>query len=71
MKKGEGMDLEVKSRYTAHQPDAQGFIAYSAEENHVWQQLFARQKKILHSRASEHFLNGLDALQLTEQRIPQ
>ncbi|MGV3740184.1 MAG: phenylalanine 4-monooxygenase [Gammaproteobacteria bacterium] len=63
--------MEFKSRYTAHQPDAAGRVEYSASENHVWQQLFSRQKKIVQGRAAEHFLAGLEALNLSEKHIPQ
>ena len=63
--------MEFTSRYQAHQPDASGLIAYSAAEHAVWQQLFTRQKKILPGRAADDFLAGLEALHLTEDRIPQ
>ncbi|PJD92755.1 MAG: phenylalanine 4-monooxygenase [Legionella sp.] len=59
------------SRYQAHQSNASGRIDYSSEEHHVWQQLFSRQKKILPGRAADDYLAGLDALQLTEDCIPQ
>lgn len=63
--------MEFKSRYTARQPDANGRIDYSASEHHVWQQLFSRQKKIILGHAAEHYLTGLDALELSEDSIPQ
>lgn len=63
--------MEFQSLYTAHQPDSEGFIHYSAAENKVWQQLFSRQKKLIVGRAVDDHLAGLDALQLTEDRIPQ
>lgn len=63
--------MEFQSRYTAHQPDASGYISYSAAENAVWQQLFSRQKKLLVGRATADYLAGLEALQLKEDCIPQ
>lgn len=63
--------MEFKSRYTAHQPDANAFIAYSSAEHAVWKQLFSRQKKLLPGRAADDYLAGLEALQFTEDRIPQ
>ena len=63
--------MEFVSRYVAHQPDATGFIAYSAEEHHVWRILFERQQSLLPGRACDAFLQGLQALQLTAERIPQ
>lgn len=63
--------MEFESRYIAHQPDAAGRIEYSTSEHHVWQQLFSRQKKIVIGRAAEDFLQGLEALELTADHIPQ
>lgn len=63
--------MQFASRYVAHVPDAQGYIAYSAEENRVWNILFERQMKLIHGRASEEFINGLKTLNITSERIPQ
>lgn len=63
--------MEFKSRYQAHPPDASGLIQYTSAEHSVWQQLFSRQKKLLSGRAADEYLAGLEALQLTEERIPQ
>ena len=63
--------MNFVSRYQAHKPNASGMIEYSLEEHRVWQLLFSRQKKILSGRAADEFIEGLDALALTEDRIPQ
>ena len=63
--------MEFVSRYQAHHPDAAGLISYSAEEHAVWQHLFKRQMNVLPGRAAEAYLNGLAALAMTDQRIPQ
>ena len=63
--------MKFISRYVSHQPDAQGFIDYSAEENRVWQILYERQSKLLPGRACNEFLLGLQRLQLTADKIPQ
>ncbi|MDP3562696.1 MAG: phenylalanine 4-monooxygenase [Legionellaceae bacterium] len=63
--------MKFVSKYTAHQPDRDGFIAYSHEENRVWNMLFSRQEKLLTGRACDDYLNGLAKLQLTRDRIPQ
>ena len=63
--------MEFVSRYVAHVPDAQGRIAYSAEENEVWKTLFLRQKKLLAGHASDEFIKGLEALPLSADKIPQ
>ena len=48
----------------------QEWSAYSAEEHAVWDQLFARQSKLLAGRVSEAFLRGLDVLRLSKPGIP-
>lgn len=63
--------MEFQSRYTALQPDAEGLIHYSEADHDVWQQLFSRQQKLLPGRAAQDYLAGLEALQLTADRIPQ
>lgn len=63
--------MEFVSRYVSHQPDEKGMIAYSAEEHRVWQILYERQSKLLPGRACDEFLQGLNRLQLTAERIPQ
>lgn len=63
--------MEFVSKYVSHQPDAQGLVNYSAEENRVWQHLYERQTAILPSRACDEFLHGLECLDLPRDRIPQ
>jgi len=63
--------MEFTSQYSAHQPDAQGMVKYSAEDHHVWGLLFSRQKKLIVGRACDEYLAGLDQLKLTPDRIPQ
>lgn len=59
------------SRYTAHQPNSDGYIDYASSEQFVWQQLFERQMKCLPGRACDEFLQGLQALALVPDCIPQ
>lgn len=59
------------SSYSAHTPDGNGLIDYSAEENSVWSFLYARQMKLIESRACPEFLRGLAQLDLPADRIPQ
>lgn len=63
--------MEFVSRYQSHQPDEQGFVTYSAQEHHVWQLLFKRQKALLPQRACDEFLQGLATLGYLENEIPQ
>lgn len=48
----------------------QDWSAYSAAEHAVWDQLFARQSKLLAGRVADAFLNGLDVLRLSKPGIP-
>ena len=59
------------SKYEAKIPDANGVIAYTADENRIWAELHARQMKIIPGRVCNEFLQGLDALSLPSDRIPQ
>jgi phenylalanine-4-hydroxylase len=63
--------MDYLSRYKAHQPDAQGMIAYSDEEHRVWQLLFERQLTLLPGRACDTFIEGLNSLGLRATQIPQ
>lgn len=63
--------MEFVSQYVAKQPDSQGYIQYSDEENQVWQLLYERQIKTLPGRASDEFIAGLATLNLSTDRIPQ
>ena len=63
--------MQFISRYVSHQPDPQGFVSYSEEENGVWQTLYERQMAILPHRACEQYIEGLAKLELTASQIPQ
>lgn len=59
------------SSYVAHQPDADGIVHYSAEENGVWAFLYHRQMALIRDRACPAFLHGLSVLDLPTERVPQ
>ncbi|MBN9229858.1 MAG: phenylalanine 4-monooxygenase [Legionella sp.] len=63
--------MEFSSRYVAHQPDAQGYVHYSAEENKIWSILFKRQMELIPGRACPEFINGLELLGVSAAAIPQ
>ncbi|WP_109809181.1 phenylalanine 4-monooxygenase [Sphingosinithalassobacter portus] len=48
----------------------QNWEAYSAQDHKVWDTLFERQMKLLPGRAAQAYLNGLEALRLSEAGIP-
>src|SRR3546814_6601924 len=57
--------------YESKIPDADGIIAYTAEENAVWRDLRTRQQALLPGRVCNAFLNGLELLDLPAERVPQ
>ena len=60
-----------KQPYISHQPDSNGHIHYSDDENGMWQALLARQAQHIPNRACPAYLEGLKKLNLPPSRIPQ
>lgn len=60
-----------KQPYLSHQPDGQGHIHYSDDENTMWQALLTRQAKQIPNRACSAYLEGLAKLNLPSSHIPQ
>ena len=63
--------MKTKMKYVAKQPDQQGHIAYSAEENGTWQILYERQLKTVQNRACAAFIEGIAKLNMPQNRVPQ
>ena len=63
--------MSTATKYIAHHPDAQGYINYSEQENDLWRQLYARQVTNMPGRACDAYINGLSALNMSVDRIPQ
>jgi len=59
------------SAYVSPTPGPDGLVAYSAEENAVWRDLYARQMKLLPGRVVPAFLEGVERLALPADRVPQ
>lgn len=59
------------TQYVAHEPDAQGVIHWSDQENATWQTLVTRQLPVLQSCACQAYLDGIDALAMPTDRVPQ
>ena len=62
---------QKKQPYLSHQPDTNGHIHYSADENAMWQALLERQAKQIPDRACSAYLEGLEKLKLPATHIPQ
>lgn len=63
--------MEHASKYVAKQPDANGYIEFTDDENSVWRDLYHRQMKIIEERACDEFIEGIKLLNMQSERIPQ
>jgi phenylalanine-4-hydroxylase len=59
------------SKYIAKQADLQGYVTYTNEEQAVWHDLFTQQMDLLQNRACPEYLQGIEALGITGDNIPQ
>lgn len=59
------------SDYVAKKPDSYGHVPYTAEEDSVWHDLYARQILVVQNRACKEYLQGLEILTMPHDRIPQ
>jgi len=60
-----------QSKYVSKQPDANGIIHWSDEDNAVWHDLVERQLKHIPGKACDEYMHGLELLNLPSDRIPQ
>lgn len=60
-----------RDTYLSKDPGPDGRLAYTAAEDAVWRDLFARQWTLLPSRACGAYLEGLRLLALPDDRVPQ
>lgn len=63
--------MSKMSAYTAKIPDETGYIAYSDGENAVWRDLYAAQELPVQRHMAAPYLQGLEALDLPHDRVPQ
>ncbi|RUO79429.1 phenylalanine 4-monooxygenase [Pseudidiomarina taiwanensis] len=63
--------MAKQSKYVSRQPDEQGVIHWSAEENQIWHDLVARQLQHIPGKACDEYMHGLELLDLPKDRIPQ
>jgi phenylalanine-4-hydroxylase len=63
--------MSKNTRYKSHQPDENGLVSWSSEENEIWAALLQKQSDLLKGRACSEYLEGLDLLNLPSNRIPQ
>ncbi|QJR81904.1 phenylalanine 4-monooxygenase [Alteromonas pelagimontana] len=63
--------MSKSTPYQSRQSDAHGKIAWSDEENQIWDELCHRQLNLLQGRACQEYLDGLELLHLCKGGIPQ
>lgn len=61
----------MKTTYISKQPNSQGLIDWTANENKTWNTLITRQSEIVKTRACPEFLEGLDRIGFSQDRVPQ
>jgi phenylalanine-4-hydroxylase len=59
------------TKYIAKTPDQNGFLPFTEQEDQTWSILIKRQRKIVETRACKEYLDGLDILNMPEDRVPQ
>jgi len=60
-----------ETQYVAHQPDSSGVIHWTDEDNSTWGKLITRQLPELDNSACPEYLEGIKALGLSTDRVPQ
>ncbi|NIZ13712.1 phenylalanine 4-monooxygenase [Phaeobacter sp. HF9A] len=63
--------MPKNTKYTAKQPDPDGRITYTPEEDAVWRDLVAQQQPNVERFAAQPFLEGQKKLNLPADRVPQ
>jgi phenylalanine-4-hydroxylase len=63
--------MTKQSTYTANLPDADGIYHYTREEDRIWSELYERQMRLLADKACREYLDGVQALGLKADKVPQ
>jgi phenylalanine-4-hydroxylase len=61
----------MKTTYISKQPNSQGLIDWTPSEDKMWNTLIERQSEIVKTRACPEFLEGLERIQFSRNRVPQ
>lgn len=64
-------NMAKATNYVSRIPDENGFIAWSDEENQIWQELITRQLSCIKGTACDEYIEGLAKINLPTDRIPQ
>ncbi len=60
-----------QTHYVSKAVDENGIAHYTEEENAVWEMLFERQRKIIENRACDEYIQGIELLNMSKDKIPQ
>ncbi len=63
--------MAKSAKYISRTADENGIIAWSNDENAIWNELITRQLKTVKGTACDEFMHGLTLLDLPKYRIPQ
>ena len=63
--------MPKSTKYVAKIPNAEGYIAYTAEEDAVWRDLYAAQEQAVQAHMAQPYLKGLEKLAMPKDRVPQ
>ncbi len=63
--------MPKSTKYKAKLPNEAGFIAYTAEEDAVWADLYKAQEAPVQQYMAQPYLEGLAALDMPKTRVPQ
>ncbi|MCF3639482.1 phenylalanine 4-monooxygenase [Rhizobium sp. TRM95111] len=63
--------MAKENSYTAKLPDETGIYPYTAEEDAIWGELYARQMALLADKACDDYLDGVGTLGLNASKVPQ
>jgi phenylalanine-4-hydroxylase len=61
----------MPTKYSAKPMNDKGVVEWTDEENAIWHDLITRQRRVIQDRACQDYLDGLDALNLPDDRVPQ
>ncbi len=59
------------TKYVSKYPDEKGVIDWTPAENRTWNTLITRQTEIVKTRSAPQFLEGLDRIGFSRDRVPQ
>ncbi|MFI4954666.1 MAG: phenylalanine 4-monooxygenase [Gammaproteobacteria bacterium] len=63
--------MQGNTPYVSKKPDENGIFPYTEEENQIWSELYQRQEKIIKQYACPEYIEGVEALALPQDRVPQ